>query len=796
MTTTTAVTGAADATVTTAPHATSTNPFIASIQTAVISYFTAPSTIAALNANGLSGPVAPTDFVSALIYGFYRGAEQFAGLVPKTGTPTTTSDPVTGTVTGSLNVTEPAGAQLTYAVYTNPLFGSVNIDTSGTYTYKSNVFGSALAALGLNPSDTFTVTASDGVAATNETVTVPVLSANNTPSTPVASNVHENVATGVVTGILSATSPDNTAVSYHLLTGPLGGTLTLDSSTGEFTYTPTTLARLTANLGVITTDTFTVTAGNASGQTSAPGFITVPVSPASNDTPTSPTAINVNANTVTGTVTGTISASDPGGSALTYTATPPVSGTLTLNASTGVFTYTPTTLARLTANLGVITADVFTVTADNGTYTSTALITVPIEPAANDIPTVPVASGISLNSTTGVVTGTLTSTSPDGTAVTYSAIGLPTQGSITINGNTFTYVPTSLAQIESQIAQLTTGHPATDTFGVTASNGSFTSGLATVTVTISPVADTPTTPTVSNLSENTVTGVVTGTLTATDPGNLPLTYTVSSKPLGGSVTITGTTFTYTPTTANRINANLGVITTDTFTVTATNGYYTGGSTFVTVPVSPASNDTPAKPTSTVNENTITGVVTGTVTSTSPDGGAVTYSAGTPTLLTGSVTIDPSTGAYTYTPSVSARQNANLGVITKDTVTVTATNALGISSSSTLTVPISPATNDTPSKPTTSTPVQNKTTGVVTGTVTSTSPDGGAVTYSASIPTLLTGSVTINATTGAYTYTPTALAMSNATLLGPYSDTFTVTSSNGLSTNNATVTVPILAKSLL
>jgi VCBS repeat-containing protein len=690
--TTTTPVAAATATEAAAPHATSTNSFIASIQTALISYFTAPSTIAALSANGLSGPLAPTDFVSALIYGFYRGAEQFAGLVPKTGTPTTTSDPATGTVTGSLNVTEPAGAQLTYAVYTNPLFGSVNVDASGTYTYKSNVFGSALAALGLNPSDAFTVTASDGVAATNETVTVPVLSANNTPSTPVASNVHENVGTGVVTGILSATSPDNTTVSYHLLTGPLGGTLTLDSSTGEFTYTPTTLARLTANLGVVTTDTFTVTAGNASGQTSSPGFITVPVSPASNDTPTSPAAINVSANTITGTVTGTISASDPGGSALTYTATAPLSGTLTLNGSTGVFTYTPTTLARLTANLGVITTDAFTVTADNGTYTSTALITVPIEPAANDIPTVPVASGISLNSTTGVVTGTLTSTSPDGSAVTYSAIGLPTQGSITINGNTFTYVPTSLAQLESQIAQLTTGHPATDTFGVTASNGSFTSGLATVTVTISPVADTPTNPTVSNISENTVTGVVTGTLTATDPGSLPLSYTVSSNPLGGSVAITGTTFTYTPTTANRINANLGVITSDTFTVTATNGYYTSGATFVTVPVSPASNDTPAKPTSTVSENL--------------------------------------------------------------------------------------------------------TTGVVTGTVTSTSPDGGAVTYSASIPTLLTGSVTINATTGAYTYTPTALAMSNATLLGPYSDTFTVTSSNGLSTNNATVTVPILAKSLL
>ncbi len=1307
-----ALPSATASTTTTTPQANSTDQFIASLKTALVSYLTSASAIAQLTANGLNGPVAPSNFISALVYGFYRNTEQFAGLVPKAGTPSTTSDPATGTVTGSLNFTEPAGVQLTYSTYTNPLYGSVKVDSNGTYTYKSNVVGSVLATLGLKPTDSFTITASDGVASTNETVTVPVISANNTPSTPIATNVHENIGSGVVTGTLSSTSPDSTAVTYHVVTGPVGGSVTVDGTTGAFTYTPTTLARTTADLGVITTDTFTVTASNGTGATSSIGFVTVPVSPASNDTPSAPVATNVNANAVTGAVTGTISSTDPAGSSLTYTATQPLGGTVTLNDTTGAFTYTPSGLARTTANLGVITTDTFSVTASNGTYSTSALITVPVAPAANDTPstptsssltlntttgvvtgtltstspdggtisyhvtalatqgsvtvsgntytytpsalaqaeaslglittdtfsvtatnaagytsaigyvtvpvnsisdnptapvvtnqsqnlvtgtvtgtissvdpanqtltytvatkpvggsvtvntatgaftytpsglarttanlgvittdsftvtasngtystsalitvpvspasndtpttplsasqhqniytgvvtgtvsatspdnsalsytittptlsglslstgtisidnstgaytytpsnlargtanlgvittdsftvtatnaagysssttisvpispasndtpsaptasnitentatgvvtgtltsvdpaggavtyavntgpiggtvsisgstftytptalartnanlgvittdtftvtasngsntsnaalvtvpispasndtpTVPVASNITMNSGTGVVTGTLTSTSPDGAGVTYSALGLPTQGSITITGNTFTYVPTSLAQLESQITLLTTGHDATDTFGITASNGTFTSGMASVTVTISPVSDTPGAPTISNIKENTVTGVVTGTLSATDPAGLTLSYTVSSAPVGGSVTIAGNTFTYTPTAANRLNANLGVITTDTFTVSATNGYYSSGASFVTVPVSPASNDTPTKPTATnvneniytgvvtgtlnstspdgsavsyavsgpalstgtvtvtgntftytptntartnanlgvitgdsftvtasnadftsssttvsvpispasndtptkptasgQNENLITGVVTGTVSATSPDGGTVSYSVSGPALSTGSITVNSSTGAYTYTPTNAARTNANLGVITSDTVTVTATNALGISSSSTFTVPISAATNDTPTKPTAAGQVQNKTSGVVTGTISATSPDGHSVTYSVSGMTLLTGSVTINSSTGAYTYTPTALAMSNATLLGPYTDTFTVTATNGLANSSATVTVPILAKSLL
>ena len=100
--------------------------------------------------------------------GVFRSVETSAGLTPVAGTPTVNAlNPPSGVVTGTLGFTEPAGLPLTYTVTTNPTQGSVTVDFAGTYTYTPK------AAAATQSVDTFTVTASDGLAATNETVTVP-----------------------------------------------------------------------------------------------------------------------------------------------------------------------------------------------------------------------------------------------------------------------------------------------------------------------------------------------------------------------------------------------------------------------------------------------------------------------------------------------------------------------------------------------------------------------------------------------------------------------------------------------
>jgi VCBS repeat-containing protein len=77
---------------------------------------------------------------------------------------------------------------------------------------------------------------------------------------------------------------------------------------------------------------------------------------------------------------------------------------------------------------------------------------------------------------------------------------------------------------------------------------------------------------------NASTGVVTGSVTATDANNDPLTFTAPATTAKGSVTVNARTgaFTYTPTAAARSSAGSSATAkTDSFTITVSDGF--GGS---------------------------------------------------------------------------------------------------------------------------------------------------------------------------------------------------------------------------
>ena len=68
-----------------------------------------------------------------------------------------------------------------------------------------------------------------------------------------------NPVTGVVTGTVIATDPDNNPLTYTVAGNPTSGTVTLNPQTGAYTYTPTPAARLAAGATTLAdTDTFTV----------------------------------------------------------------------------------------------------------------------------------------------------------------------------------------------------------------------------------------------------------------------------------------------------------------------------------------------------------------------------------------------------------------------------------------------------------------------------------------------------------------------------------------------------------
>lgn len=152
--------------------ATTTTTAVVTVTTATppISAPTAAVPAAADNLGGLRVPVANdllstiTDFftgiangiqslfegVGLLIRRFFFNQAPTVNPIQTTGQ---TSDPLGGTITGSINAVDPEDDPITYKVTQEPLHGSVTVDGNGTYTYiPNNTFTGA---------DAFTISATD-----------------------------------------------------------------------------------------------------------------------------------------------------------------------------------------------------------------------------------------------------------------------------------------------------------------------------------------------------------------------------------------------------------------------------------------------------------------------------------------------------------------------------------------------------------------------------------------------------------------------------------------------------------
>lgn len=209
------------------------------------------------------------------------------------------------------------------------------------------------------------------------------------------------------------------------------------------------------------------------------------------------------------------------------------------------------------------------------------------------------------------------------------------------------------------------------------------------------------------------TGVVTGLLNAVDPDSPRLSYTITADPSHGVAALSPEgTWTYTPDVA----VAAGV--TDSFRVTvsdAPSGFAIHGlaglinllsfgllgsrgdssTSPVTVTVAPftPANRAPVLSSPVVGTpNAVTGVVNGSVSATDADGDVLTYSAPASTAK-GAIIINAGTGAFTYTPTVAARDTAAAPGATPadraDGFTVTVIDGRGGTATAAVTVAISP-----------------------------------------------------------------------------------------------------------
>ena len=412
-----------------------------------------------------------------------------------TGISLSAANPSTGAVTGTVRATDPNADRITYRAVTTTK-GTVSITSAGVFTYTPTAAArhaaAKVGATSATRTDTVTVTVTDAKgAATSRAVTVSILPKNTAPVATVSVGA-PNAATAVVTGAVRATDADGDVRTYAVTTRAAKGSATINSATGTFTYTPTAAAQHQASAVNATaadkSDRFVVTVTDGYG-----GQVAVPVTVAVQPRNTAPVVASTTVGApdpVSGVARGKVTASDADRDGLTYTATTPANGSVSVGADGG-FSYTPTPAARTSARTAPTTVtDTFTVRVNDGHGGVVAVnVTATVAPA-NSAPVAGTPT-VNVNLSTGVVTGNVNAVDPDRDTLTYTAPNPTTaKGTVAVtNSGSFTYTPTDGAR-SNAASPTATNADKTDTFTVSVTDRYGATSAVSVNVPVTP-ADNP-----------------------------------------------------------------------------------------------------------------------------------------------------------------------------------------------------------------------------------------------------------------------------------------------------------------
>ena len=396
---------------------------------------------------------------------------------------------------------------LTYSLVGAPSGASINAST-GVFTWTPT----EAHGPGSYP---FTIRVSDGTLTDEETITVTVNEVNAAPVLAAIGNKTVNEE-NLLTFTATVSDAESNPLTYSLVGAPSGASI--NASTGVFTWTPTEAQG---------PNSYTFTVRVTDGMLIDEESITITV----NEVNTAPVLAAIGNKTVEeeSLLTFTASATDTDlpANMLTYSLINAPSGA-SINATTGVFTWTPTE-AHGPGSYP------FTIRVSDGTLTDEETITVTV----NEVNAAPVLAAIG-NKTVNegnLLTFTATATDSDSASLTYSLVNAPTGASINATTGVFTWTST-----EAQ-------GPNSYTFEVVVSDGVL-SDSEEVTVTVNEVN---TAPVLSAIGDKTVNEgeLLTFTAKASDadvPANT-LTYSLLGAPTGASIDATTGVFTWTPTEA-------------------------------------------------------------------------------------------------------------------------------------------------------------------------------------------------------------------------------------------------------
>ena len=635
-------------------------------------------------------PVAVADTVTAVEAGGVSNGTP--GTNPSGNVLTNDTDPDTG---DTKTVTAISGGSLGVAKAGS--YGSIVLNSNGTYTYTVDNSNATVQALNTSNTltDTFTYTMADAAGATSSTTLTVTINGTNDAAviTPPVANLTETDAVLSTGGTLAITDVDS-ATTFTPLTGVAGsngyGTFTVDTN-GVWTYTANSAHDEFVD-GTTYTDTVTVT--SADGTTST---ITVNIL-GTNDTPVIggvdtgsvvedlndyAETVSTNLNTtISGNVLSNVVNGASGTPAVTTfmvngdltaynagdTATIGGVGTLVINAD-GSYTFTP-----VTGYAGAVPQVTYGIS--NGVATDTATLNISVTTAGAGINDA--SEAVSTDKNSAISGNVLSGTS-----------GTPAVTTFTLNGDLATYSAGNTATI-SGVGTLVINANGNYTF--TPQTG-YTGPVPVATYTVVDGLDTDT----SSLTIR-VTDMLTadGTLTVTDPDTGESSFKTSVAPaIGvlGSLTISsGGSWGYEVSNAAVQYLAAGQTKNEVFTIESEDGTTHG----ITVTIT-GTNDTPVitsgvQTGSVVEDGTLT--VSGQVTATDVDLTDTLAYTGNGSSAYGSFTVNATTGAWDYSLNNTAARSLAVGSSVIETYTVTVSDGNGGTATQDVTITIT-GTNDGP-----------------------------------------------------------------------------------------------------
>jgi VCBS repeat-containing protein len=643
------------------------------------------------------------------------------------------------------NDTDADGNSLSAALLTGPSNGSLTLNSDGSFTYTPNT--------NYNGSDSFTYTVSDGNGGSDTaTVYITVNPVNDLPIlSPVTSgSIAEVRLSGSTTdsglsGTLSASDVEGDTLTYGIQGGTSSGgyatlagtygTLSVNESTGAYTYTKNDASIEAMDDGETASDVFTVTVSDGYGGPVTQTY-TVNVTGADDQPTLSPVTsgsiseVRLSGSTTDSGLSGTLSGSDVDVETLTYgiqggtssggyTTLAGTYGTLSVNESTGAYTYTKNAASIEAMDDGETASDVFTVTVsdgDDGPVTQTYTVNVT---GADDQPTLsPVTSGsisevrLSGSTTDSGLSGTLSGSDVDVETLTYGIQGgtssggyatlAGTYGTLSVNESTGAY---TYAKNDASIEAMTDGETAIDVFTVTVSDGDDGPVTRSYSVTVKGADDAPDAVNdTAEVNEDATTSNLHASIlsndTDVDHGHVLDIESVNTAGTIGTVYFddASNTLTYAADAASQDALKFGETMTDTFTYTVEDEYGATDTATVTVKVTGV-NDAPdaVNDTAEVNEDATTSNLHAWILSndTDIDNSAVLDIASVNTAGTiGTVYFNDTANTLTYAADAASQDALKVGETMTDTFTYTVEDEYGATDTATVTVTVT-GVNDAP-----------------------------------------------------------------------------------------------------